>query len=288
MSLTKQNIKTPRGFEQWTASQVYQVMKNPVNKGELPENVKVKKFIIEREVFDRFQSKIAENKKRNFATAPKKDRIVHPYGYKVVKQKDGKRTVEIVPERAEIVRAIFNLRLSGCPLFKMVEIMADMEVKSPKGSEWNDRILYDTLKNRYYTGLTDRGYDIPQIISVETFDKVRNTITPKNETLKRNPFASILKCKHCGLTMALNYNNMLECRKCDKQVKTALTTLEETLIERLKFLQPDNSLVQHIIDNYNNIPLSEKNAVLKRVIDTITYDRSSRDKSVEIEIFLKK
>lgn len=165
--------------------------------------------------------------------------------------------------------------------------MADMGVKSPKGSEWNDRILYDILKNRYYAGLTDRGYDIPQIISVETFDKVRNTITPKNETLKRNPFAGILKCKRCGLTMVLNYNNTFECRKCKGQVRTSVAVLEKILIEKLKSLQSDNGLIQHIISNYGNIPPSEKNIALCRIIDKIIYDRPDKNEPVKIEVFLK-
>ena len=170
-----------------------------------------------------------------------------PFGYKKVK--DGKDWIlEIDPEKAEIVRQIFNWYTKDnlCPGEIGRKLMA-MGIKSPGGkTEWKDNTVRKILSNDHYRGLIvfNRVKDVifidengekvkrkvkqqpediiiakgkhPAIIDEETFEHARERVTPKPKNKERlelkNVFSGLLYCGKCGKTMQRVYNNMLKPR----------------------------------------------------------------------------
>lgn len=129
--------------------------------------------------------------------------IKFPFGYKF---ENGE--VHIVEEEAEIVRRIFNYRISGITGPKIgaslyaekISYFSDSEKKS------GDKVMA-ILRNERYFG----GYDYPPIISKETFQQARDSMykkvfgkpLPAHKLIKKMSF-----CAVCGKHMGHNYNGI--------------------------------------------------------------------------------
>jgi DNA invertase Pin-like site-specific DNA recombinase len=164
---------------------------------------------------------------------------VPPYGYKKVKYKDGKktcRTLEPVPEEAEVVRRIFELYRSGVGSTGICEQLEKEHARAPKGKNWSPTTVSNILFNVHYLGkvrwnyrkkalsvedgeikrqrLLAEDYLVfdglhPAIIDQELWDAVhaiKGTI-PKYHLDKKmkNPLAKIMYCS-CGKAMAYKQN----------------------------------------------------------------------------------
>lgn len=83
---------------------------------------------------------------------------IAPYGYKKVVAEDGRKTLEIVPEHAEIVREIYNLYVNGGMGEKAITNhlnSPERAVPSPKnGGAWGLTTVQRILTNENYTGYT--------------------------------------------------------------------------------------------------------------------------------------
>lgn len=168
---------------------------------------------------------------------------VPPYGFDKTTVMDGKRkcpTLKEKKEEADVVRMIFDM-YGNKNMGRMAigYYLDDMGIKPPKGKHWASNSIREMLKNVHYIGKVRWNWrqtvDVvedgvikktrPQtnleeymefegrhdgIVSLELFNAVqdrmgRNSRTPAKRKV-RNPFASIMFCKHCGRTMVLQYH----------------------------------------------------------------------------------
>lgn len=164
---------------------------------------------------------------------------IPPYGYKKVTYKDGKktcRTLEPIPEEAEVVNRIFNLYISGVGSTGICEILETEHVRAPQNKNWSPTTVSNILFNVHYLGKVRWNYrkkalsvedgEIKRqrllaedylvfdglhdaIIDQELWDKVHEIKgkIPKNHVDKkmRNPLAKIIYCS-CGKAMAYKQN----------------------------------------------------------------------------------
>ena len=87
---------------------------------------------------------------RGFWVAP-----MAPYGYRKVKVQDGPKerpTLEPDPETTGIVKRIFDLAESRKGMMKIVRILNDEGIASPRGKLWNKPTVHNILRNEAYLG----------------------------------------------------------------------------------------------------------------------------------------
>ena len=157
------------------------------------------------------------------------------YGYKMNKENN---TLEIEPERAKVVKKIFDLYLQGKGRQSIAKELEKDGILSPTGNaEWNENSIVKILKNEKYKGccLSQKTVMIdgerlindnlaPQyymentheaIIPAEIFDNVqakmeRNKLKKKVRRLSETPypFAKMIKCGLCGKYYQHKINNV--------------------------------------------------------------------------------
>lgn len=161
-----------------------------------------------------------------------------PYGYQKITYREGSRnvkTLEIVPEKAEIIRLIFDSYVNkGMSMHSIENMLNELKIKAPLKDRWNKFTIADMLINPVYMGkirwnyrtnvrswedrqtvvsrprksldeciLVDGKHEA--IISEELFwsaynRKSKNAPIKKSTELK-NPFAGIFYCAKCGKAM---------------------------------------------------------------------------------------
>jgi len=125
-----------------------------------------------------------------------------PFGYKII---DGAVTIE--PEKADLVRKIFNDFISGISLKQIAKDLTEMKVPNANGKpSWNHGSIGKILSNCKYTG----SDFYPAIIPEEVFNAANRLREEKNTQLGRNvnyyangiastyPFSGRLICGECG------------------------------------------------------------------------------------------
>lgn len=157
-----------------------------------------------------------------------------PYGYE---NKDGKMV--IVPDEAEVVKAIFSMALSGDGSHRIANVLNEMNIPSKKGAKWHPSTVQGILKNEKYTGdvifqktYTDSSFNRhtnygeenmylcknhhEPIISHEEFELVaqameqrgkEKSIEPEGDKyLKRYAFSGKIICGECGCTFKRRFH----------------------------------------------------------------------------------
>lgn len=129
-----------------------------------------------------------------------------PLGFKVNKD----REYEIDEPAAAVVRQIFVMYSSGKTVTEIISYLNEKGFKTAKSLAFTKNSLYHLLRNKKYIGVyTWNGIEtpgaLPQIIDVETFNKVQNLIgKPTHRTkVEREPFLLTYKlfCGKCGAFM---------------------------------------------------------------------------------------
>ena len=110
------------------------------------------------------------------------------YGYRIAWKADrmgkSKRTLEIVPAEAEVVRVIFAMRNNGTLETEIATWLIKKKIPPPKGSRWNEKTVGGILDDSTYCGIytmnrkdperRKRFLDvIPIIVSRKLFYQVR-------------------------------------------------------------------------------------------------------------------
>ena len=125
-----------------------------------------------------------------------------PFGYK---NNSLTRSIEIEPQRAPILRKIFDMYASG--QFSLTTLLE--AVVSNLGMRVNRSYLETILKNPFYIGrfvwqgIEYKGTHEP-LISLELFQRVQDTFAGRNKPKYRKhnfPFAGLLTCAHDGCTV---------------------------------------------------------------------------------------
>lgn len=202
-----------------------------------------------------------------------------PYGYKKISPEPKVYTLEIVPEEAEIIKHIFNLRLSGKGNRAIAEELNRMGVAPKKSPLWEKVSIRKILTNPVYAGkihwysktlgtqLFEGRHEA--IIPEETFNAVQDLIqknpaaqTKANDTLL-NYYHDILYCSNCGhqLTRRFIQNSGKEhllCRYNTCKGKVVSSTLES--VDELIFLS--------LREKYNELKSSTDNVKKLSIVTT--------------------
>ncbi len=147
------------------------------------------------------------------------------FGYRIIKGK-----IEIDPEKAAIVRMIFEDYINGLGGDKIAQKLKAMNIEKPFGGEWRNTRVIEIIKNEKYTGnallqkkhvvdhlskklIWNKGHlpkfyaedTHPAIIDQNTFEmaqailmKRRLECRTNNSTENRYPFSSLIRCEICG------------------------------------------------------------------------------------------
>ncbi len=146
-----------------------------------------------------------------------------PYGYKKIHPEPKVYTLEIVPEQAEAVRLIFDMRLSGKGCRAIAEDLNRMGVPPMKSRYWEKVSIRKILNNPVYKGMigwnSERDGSIlckgkhEAIITEKLFDEVQ-------ELMKNNPAAHLTQ----NSTLLNYYHGLLYCGNCGHQMKRRVIT----------------------------------------------------------------
>ena len=192
-----------------------------------------------------------------------------PYGYK----KDEELRLVIDEEKANVVRLIFELRLSGSSVREIANTLYNRGIESPSGNErWGTSMVKKVLSNQKYIGSMTYGllqhtkrddgrYKVKQkvdeskiiiveaahepIISREDFEAVRKMNRQRHAKVNDAktlvyPFATILKCGSCGRAIKCQTPNdrprqYLYCPSTKCRTKgTLLETIEIVVISEIR------------------------------------------------------
>ncbi|MGI6448986.1 MAG: recombinase family protein [Desulfitobacteriia bacterium] len=146
-----------------------------------------------------------------------------PFGYKII---DGAVTIE--PEKADLVRKMFNDFISGISLKQMAKDLTEMKVPNANGKpSWNHGSIGKILSNCKYTG----SDFYPAIIPEEVFNAANRLREEKNARLGRNvnyyangiastyPFSGRLICGECGSVFKRYTEHHDKNKKCNWKCK---------------------------------------------------------------------
>lgn len=104
-----------------------------------------------------------------------------PLGYQLTEQDFGtykKKKLEINPQTAPIVQAIFKMRANDIPVVEIIDFLNKNGYKNGRNKEFNKNSLQNLFKNKKYIGTNTYGEKefpntIPAIIDIDTFNKVQ-------------------------------------------------------------------------------------------------------------------
>ena len=192
-----------------------------------------------------------------------------PFGYKFEYDKEGKKSLVIDEEKAQIVKNIFDMYLNGNGAYKIKSWLDSIGVRSNNDIPFSEQAVRRILKNEIYCGYVSwnnykrRGTkSIKQskdqiiyskgkheaIISEEVFKRAKEimssrqmTSTSSNKSLT-NPFAGVVKCACCGHIMTCNnatykdvgYVKFLRCKSCNQNRGVRLDIFEQTILDQLQ------------------------------------------------------
>ena len=117
------------------------------------------------------------------------------------------KTIEIDPERAPIIRQMFEQYATGKFSIRRIEVQAARQgLTTRKGHRVARSSVADILKNPFYTGdflWNGKRYQgkHPPLIDKALFDRVQAVAAQRNDTratVHRFPYTGLLKCARCG------------------------------------------------------------------------------------------
>lgn len=184
---------------------------------------------------------------------------IPPFGYRKIHPEPKVYTLEVIPEQAEAVKMIFDMRLKGNGIRAIAEELNRMGVSPVKSQYWERVSVKKILENPVYAGkihwhskqdgdILCEGRHEP-IISEEVFDQVRKYTesrreahTKADETLK-NYYHDLLYCKNCGHQMIRRYikasgKSYILCRyrTCrGKVVGSSMDSIDEAVLNAVVF-----------------------------------------------------
>ena len=160
---------------------------------------------------------------RGFWVAP-----MAPYGYRKVKVLDGpkeKPTLEPDPETNGIVKRIFDLAESRKGMMKIVRILNDEGIASPRGKLWNKPTVHNILRNEAYLGTlvwganakdgadpvrVDRAF--PATVAKAQFDRVNRILRSRAPRMTHSRrvgstflLSGLVKCYRCKRALSGRY-----------------------------------------------------------------------------------
>lgn len=260
--------------------------------------------------FAQFEREIISERTRDkMGAAKKKGKWIGgcvPLGYDLNKEN---HKLVINPEEAKLVREIFETYLKEKSLIRVTEIINDKghvskrhesyKGKKRGGIKFKSTTVNQIIKNVYYIGKVKyHGTIYPgeqeRIVSDEIFAKAQellatNRRVPINtpQTRKIALLSQILRCRACDSAMHIAYNIKNQkmrychyvCINASKRGYKACPTklvnanlMDNKVISCLKTIVDDPRINS---DDWNILPLEQKNSIIKSIIKEIRYDGAS-------------
>ena len=203
-----------------------------------------------------------------------------PWGYNKIRVKEGKKycfTLEPDPEKAPIVRQIFEWYSQGLGSTTIANRLEELHIKPPKGPAWRTDYVYKMFTNEHYIGkvvwnkrkevrkVVDGEIIVSRpkaeeyliypgkheaIIPQELWDKVQEIRgrLPKTKKDKKpfNPLAGLMYCANCGTAITgRTYNSKEGVERClprylcHNQTKcgTASASMDQVLAQVVEVLR---------------------------------------------------
>ncbi len=188
------------------------------------------------EAMDEYYSiNLAEEVKRGMTEKAKRGEAlsIAPLGYKMVNKQ-----LVVVPDKAEIVRTVFEKYLAGGTIRGIAEWLNDIGIKTKRGNMIENRTIEYWLRNPVYngyirwtpTGRTRRNYDNPDsivtkgtheaIIDDELWNKVQEKMKEQKAkyAFYRRPatqnsysLSGIVRCSSCGCAIVKSARGYMQC-----------------------------------------------------------------------------
>lgn len=146
-----------------------------------------------------------------------------PFGYKIING-----TVAILPERADLIRKMFNEYIAGVSLLQMAKDLTQQGIPNANGKpSWNHCSIGKILSNCKYIG----NDFYPAIVTEDAFDSVKACREEKNTQLNRNtnyyvngitstyPFSGKVVCGECGSVFRRYTEHHDRNKKCNWKCK---------------------------------------------------------------------
>ncbi len=236
---------------------------------------------------------LSDNVKRKFEQKRKDGEITGqaPFGYKSIPLDKRKRTrqgIEIDPERAPIVKEIFERYLNEDISTKVFsDELKKRKVTTIRNTPIHGSVVYGILKNTFYYGMaySKRHNDFyphiyEPIITKELFDKVQDKLASKNmcptkmDSRKKFIFGGMLRCAKCGCTMSPEIKKgkyiYYACTNAKRICKREYVKEEELLKPVKKFLrdirlsdEKIKDIITYLKDNHEKKTLFHKRKIVE-------------------------
>lgn len=146
-----------------------------------------------------------------------------PFGYKIING-----TITILPEKADLIRKMFNDYIAGTSLLQMAKDLTQQGIPNANGKpSWNHGSIGKILCNCKYIG----NDFYPAIVTEEVFNSVKACREEKNAQLNRNtnyyangitstyPFSGMVVCGECGSVFRRYTEHHDRNKKCNWKCK---------------------------------------------------------------------
>ena len=239
---------------------------------------------------------------RGFWVAP-----MAPYGYKRVKVLDGPKerpTLEPNEDAALVVKRIFDLAESRKGMLKIVRILNDEGIASPRGKLWNKPTVHNILRNEAYLGTLVWGVDakdgappvrvedaFPAIVTKQEFRRITRSLRSKaparvNPRRASSPYllSGLVKCEKCGkaLTAAEAKSGKYSYYVCHSLLKKGKGTCKTPRLNSKRF---EKLMIDQIRANI----LTESNIrdlvrLMDEEMDGVAAEQRERLENIEAEL----
>lgn len=157
-----------------------------------------------------------------------------PYGYMKLFH-EGRTIYVLDPEKADVVRKIFEMVLNGVSYYQIAGELNREEIQSPGGNVWTVKAVSRIVNNRFYIGILETGKTESTlgsmkpfisnekqdwividnhheaIVDTETYEKIQRIVEAKQDkrlktkretkVIRGNIFDKFLYCGNCGRKM---------------------------------------------------------------------------------------
>ena len=239
---------------------------------------------------------------RGFWVAP-----MAPYGYRKVKVQDGPKerpTLQPDPETNGVVKRIFDLAESRKGMMKIVRILNDEGIKSPRGKLWNKPTVHNILRNEAYLGTLVWGNNasdgadpvrvegaFPATVTGDQFDRVNRIMrsrAPRNTHPRRvgSTFllSGLVKCYRCRRALSGRYSSRgtFPYYVCHSFVKRAPGSCDSPRVDARQFEELIVGLIRSNILTEGNIRSLVN--VVDEQMDDVAGDERKRLETIESEL----
>ena len=235
---------------------------------------------------------------RGFWVAP-----MAPYGYRKVKVQDGPKerpALEPDPETTGIVKRIFDLAESRKGMMKIVRILNDDGIASPRGKLWNKPTVHNILRNEAYLGTLVWGNNakdgaepvrvekaFPATVTRTQFDRVNRILRSRAPRVSHPRrvgstflLSGLVKCYRCKRALSGRYSSRgtFPYYVCHSFVKRAPGSCDSPRVDARQFEDLVVGLIRSNILTEGNI------RSLVNVMDDVAGDERKRLETIESEL----